>query len=86
MLVVISLLARGLCARVRVCLSVVSISNKVNDGRLDLNIFQVLVRLLALLGILMDICRSRHAICYSLGEQWGKLEFQLTDKGSFVVV
>ena len=88
--VAIGWLARGLRARVCVCICVcplvVLISSKISNGHLDLDIFQVLVRLLALLDILMDICRLRHATCYSLGERWGKLEFQLTDKGSFVVI
>ena len=73
MLIVIGLLARSLCARVCVCvcvrLLVVLIFSKVSDGLSDLNIFQVLVRLLALLGILMNICRSRHATCHSSGER-----------------
>ena len=87
-LVANGLLARGfcVCVCVCVCLSVVSISSKVSNGHLDLDIFQVLVRLLALLGILMDICRSRHTTCHSLKKWWDKLEFQLTDKGNFVVV
>ena len=71
---------------VHVCLSVVSISSKVSDWRLNLDIFQVLICLLALLGILMDICKLRHAIYHSLEEQWGKLELQFTDQGRFVMV
>ena len=90
MLIAIGLLVHGFCAGVRVCICVcplvVLISSKISDGCLDLNIFQILVRLLALLDILMDICRSRHATCYSSKERWSKLEFQLTDKSSFVVV
>ena len=56
-------------ARVCVCFSVVSIPSKVSDGCSDLNIFQVLVCLLTLLGILMNICKSRHVTCHSLEEQ-----------------
>ena len=90
MLIAIDLLTRNLCAcicvHVCVCPLVVLIFSKVSNGCLDFNIFQVLIHLLALLGILMDICKSRHTICHSSGEQWSKLEFQLTDKSSFVVV
>ena len=79
-----------ICVYVGTCICVrplvVLILSKVSDRRLDLNIFQVLVCLLALLGILMNICRLRYATCYSLEKQWGKFEFQLTDKGSFVIV
>ena len=87
-LVVINCFCIRVCvgARVCVCPSVILISSKVSDRRLDLDIFQVLVCLLALLGIFMNIRRSRHATYHSSEERWGKFEFQLTDKRGFVVV
>ena len=88
-LVAISLLASSLWARACACVCfslVVSIPSKVSYWSLDLNIFQVLIHLLVLLGILINICKSKQAICHNLKERWSKLEFQLTDKGSFVMV
>ena len=93
MLTAISRLCIRVCTRagasvyVCVCLSlVISISSKVSHRSLDLDILQVLVCLLALLRIFVDIFQSRYTACHSLGEQWGKFEFQLTDKGRFIVI
>ena len=66
----------GTCVHVYVCPSlVVLISSKINRWSLDLDILQVLVRLLALLCILVDVFRSRYTICHSSRERWGKFEF-----------
>ena len=73
--VTISLLARSLCARVCVCPLVVSIFSKVGGWGLDLDIFQVLVRFLALLRIFVDVFWLRYTTGYSSEEQWSKFEF-----------
>ena len=75
------------CVHVYVCpSSIVLISSKVSRWSLDLDILQVLVRLLALLCILVDVFRSRYTACHSLRKRWDKFEFQLTDKGRFIAI